>query len=145
MAFTVIYDACVLFPAPLRDLLIRLGYAGLVHARWTEQILDECFASLKARRPDLTEASLQRTRTLMNAAVRDSLVTGYEPLIEGLRLPDADDRHVLAAAIRAGAQVIVTSNLKDFPANGLLPFGIEARSPDDFVLQLLELAPGASA
>lgn len=145
MAFTVVYDACVLFPAPLRDLLIRVGHAGLVRARWTEQILDECFRSIKERRPDLSDASLLRTRALMNAAVRDSLVTGYEPLIEGLTLPDKDDRHVLAAAIRSGAQVIVTSNLQDFPPDALRDFGIEAQAPDTFVLNLLSLAPGAVA
>ncbi len=145
MAFTVVYDACVLFPAPLRDLLIRIGHAGLVRARWTEQILDEVFRNIRLRRPDLNDASLQRTRTLMSAAVRDSLVIGYEPLIEGLTLPDRDDRHVLAAAIRSGAQVIVTSNLKDFPSSALKAFGMEAQSPDEFVLNLLDLAPGAVA
>lgn len=145
MAFTVVYDACVLFPAPLRDLLIRLGHAGLVRARWTEQILDEAFRNIKLRRPELNDASLLRTRNLMNAAVRDSLVTGYEPLIDGLTLPDKDDRHVLAAAVRSGAQVIVTANLRDFPADVLKAFGIEAQSPDEFVLNLLDLAPGAVA
>jgi hypothetical protein len=70
----------------------------------------------------------------MNAAVRDCLVSGYEPLIEGLKLPDPADRHVLAAATKAGAQVIVTSNLKHFPAAGLRQWNVEAKSPDDFVL-----------
>ena len=77
---------------------------------------------------------MERTRALMCSAVRDSLVVGYEQLIDSLDLPGKDDRHVLAAAIRSGAQVIVTYNLKDFPAAALDPFGIEAQSPDDFVL-----------
>lgn len=81
----------------------------------------------------------------MNAAVRDSLVTGYEQLIDGLVLPDKDDRQVLAAAVRSGAQIIVTSNLRDFPDDALKAFGIEAQSPDEFVLNLLDLAPGAVA
>ncbi len=81
----------------------------------------------------------------MNAAVRDSLVTGYEELIDGLTLPDKDDRHVLAAAVRSGAQVIVTVNLKDFPDDILEEFGIEAQPPDEFVLNLIDLAPGAVA
>jgi hypothetical protein len=115
MAFTVVYDACVLFPAPLRDLLIRIGHAGLVRARWTGQILDEVFRTIRLRRPELNDASLHRTRTLMNAAVRDSLVTGYEPLIEGLTLPDRDDRHVLDAAIRSGAQVIAPRTSRTSP------------------------------
>jgi predicted nucleic acid-binding protein len=132
MAFTVIYDACVLYPAPLRDLLIRLAAKGLVRARWTDRILDESFRNILANRPDLLPGSLDRTRELMNRALRDVLVTGYEGLIEGLNLPDPDDRHVLAAAIRAGAQVIVTMNLDDFPESALAPFSVEALHPDDF-------------
>ena len=81
----------------------------------------------------------------MNAAVPDSLVTGFEQLIDGLDLPDPDDRHVLAAAVRAGAQAIVTANLSDFPAAKLTPYGMEAIHPDDFLLDLLDLAPGAIA
>ncbi|GAB3659851.1 hypothetical protein GCM10027589_21170 [Actinocorallia lasiicapitis] len=75
----------------------------------------------------------------MNSAIPGVLIDGYEALIEGLKLPDADDRHVLAAAIKAGAEVIVTSNLKDFPPDVLAPYGIEAKSPDDFVLDQLDL------
>ena len=69
----------------------------------------------------------------MNAAVRDCLVTGYEPLIPSLELPDPDDRHVLAAAINVNAQVIVTRNLRHFPNDRLMPWGVKAKSPDDFV------------
>src|SRR5262245_55545176 len=112
MAFTVIYDACVHYPAPVRDLFIRVGLVGIVRARWTEAILDECFRSILEQRPELKAAQLVRTRELMQRAIPDSTVTGYEHLIEGLTLPDPDDRHVLAAAIRAGAQSIVTFNLK---------------------------------
>src|SRR5688572_6989324 len=140
MAFTVIYDACVLYPAPLRDLLIRIGSKGLVHARWSDQILDESFRNILANRPDLSPAALDRTRDLMNRALRDVRVTGYEGLIDGLTLPDPDDRHVLAAAIRAGAQVIVTANLDDFPEPALTPFAVEAVHPDDFVTHQIDLA-----
>ena len=143
MTFTVVYDANVLFPAPLRDLLIRVALTGLVRARWTGEILDECFANVLRQRPDLSEASLCRTRELMNRAVRDCLVTGYEPLIAGLELPDPGDCHVLAAAIRAGAQAIITFNLKDFPDSVLAPLGIEAKHPDEFILETIDLAPGA--
>lgn len=142
MAFVVIYDANVLYPNPLRDLLIRVALAGLVQAKWTDQILDECFNAIKRTKPHLDEAKLDRTRQLMNNAVRDCLVEGYEPLIEALSLPDPDDRHILAAAIRCGAQVIVTFNLKDFPQSALEPFGIEAKHPDEFMLDLIDLAPG---
>jgi len=142
MAFRVVYDACVLYPAPLRDLLLRLAVTGIVQARWTETILEECFRNLLTNRPDLPAAALARTRHLMNRAVPDCIVTGYEGLIEGLSLPDADDRHVLAAAIRCGAQTIVTFNLSDFPRSKLLAFEVEAVHPDDFVLDLIDLGPG---
>ena len=79
----------------------------------------------------------------MVEAVPDCLVRGYETLIDGLKLPDPNDRHVLAAAIRAGAQVIVTSNLKDFPEADLTAYHVDAQDPDDFVSHLIDLAPGA--
>ena len=142
MPFVVIYDACVLYPAPLRDLLIRLAVKGLVRARWSVQILDECFRNVLANRPDLNASALQRTRDLMSRAIPDVLVTGHEGLIAGLDLPDPDDRHVLAAAIRAGAQVIVTANLSDFPDDKLESYAVEAQHPDEFILHLLDLAPG---
>ncbi len=143
MAFVVIYDACVLYPAPLRDLLIRVAQTGVVRATWSELILDECFRSILKRRPDLKAESLERTRDLMRQAAPDCIVSGHEGLIQGLSLPDEDDRHVLAAAIRAGAQAIVTFNLKDFPSPTLTPYQVEALHPDDFVLDLIDLSPGA--
>jgi predicted nucleic acid-binding protein len=139
MAFVVLYDANVLYGNTLRDLLIRIAMAGRIRARWSRGILDEMEDNLAANRPDIPRETLARLRRLMNAAVRDSLVEGYEPLIEGLKLPDPGDRHVLAAAIKCGAQVIVTSNLKDFPAQDMAVWGIEAKSPDDFVLDQIDL------
>lgn len=140
MAFVVLYDANVLYPSTLRDLLIRIAQAGLVQAKWTDQILDEVFRNLTANRPDLDPAKLARTRRLMNKAVRDCRVTGYEPLVEVLKLPDVIDRHVLAAAIKARAQVIVTNNLKDFPTDALEPWNMEAKSADDFILDQIDLS-----
>jgi len=142
MAFIVVYDACVLYPAPLRDLLVRVGMTGLVQVKWTDEILDECFRSILKKKPELTPERLERTRTLMNRAVRDVLVDGYQGLVDGLELPDEDDRHVLAAAIRCGAQTIVTANLKDFPTEALAPYDVEPLHPDRFLLDLLDLAPG---
>lgn len=141
MRFVVVYDACVLYPAPLRDLLMRLATSGLYAAHWTEQIHGEWTRNLLNNRPELAKA-LPRTVKLMNRAVPDALVTGHEPLIPALELPDPDDRHVLAAAIRAGAQLIVTFNLKDFPADTLARFGIEAVHPDTFLEQQFELNEG---
>ena len=97
--------------------------------------------NLLKNRPDLTREKLERTRHLMDKALPDALVTGYEPLIDSVELPDRDDRHVLAAAIRCDASVIVTLNLGDFPSQALGKFSIEAQHPDDFVLTLLETFP----
>lgn len=132
MAFVVLLDANVLYPAPLRDFLVTLATTGLYSAKWTEEIHDEWTRNLLEKRPELKSA-LARTRELMNRAVPDCLVTGYEPLMKGLVLPDPGDRHVVAAAIRCGAQIIVTHNLKDFPAGSLDPYGIEAMHPDEFL------------
>ncbi len=143
MAFVVLYDACVLYPAPIRDLLIRIANTGIVRVRWSERILDECFRSIVRDRPDLDAAMLERTRRLMCEAVPDCLVTGYEHLEEGLDLPDPNDRHVLAAAIRANAQAIITFNLRDFPDHVLTRYDIEAKHTDEFVLDSIDLAPAA--
>lgn len=103
MAFVVVYDACVLYPNTLRDLLIRIAQAGLCQAKWTAQILDETFSNLQADRPDPKSDALARTRELMIRAVRDCIVQGYESLVEAVDLPDPDDRHVLAAASEGSA------------------------------------------
>jgi predicted nucleic acid-binding protein len=141
--FTALYDSSVLYPAPLRDLLMRLALTDMFRARWADHIHDEWTRNVLKNRPDLTREKLQRTRDLMDAHVLDCLVTGYEDLIEGIQLPDPDDRHVLAAAVRTGAAVIVTFNLKHFPGDALAPYGIEAQHPDEFVTHLLDLSPGA--
>ncbi|MBF0588182.1 MAG: PIN domain-containing protein [Magnetococcales bacterium] len=142
-SFTVILDACVLYPAPLRDLLIGLATTNLFRARWTDQIHEEWTRNLLKNRPDLSLKQLQRTRNLMDAVVEDCLVSGYEQLIGGLRLPDNNDRHVLAAAIRSGAEVIVTFNQKDFPSEILDEFNIFTEHPDDFVMNLIDLNPAS--
>lgn len=138
-SFTAIYDACVLYPAPLRDLLLWLGLSGCFRARWSARIHEEWKRNLLANRPDLTRAQLDRTSSAMDLAIADSVVTDYASLVEGLTLPDPDDRHVLAAAIRCGAGVIVTFNLKDFPADALRPYGIEAQHPDEFIENIADL------
>ncbi|WP_036921628.1 PIN domain-containing protein [Propionicicella superfundia] len=137
----VVYDANVLYPSTLRDVLIRVGLAHLVQPKWTDQILDEMFRNLRANRPD--PVRLDRTRRLMNDAIRDVTVTGHEHLIDQLDLPDPDDRHVLAAAIHAEAQVIVTRNLRDFPADRLSTWGVHAQHPDDFLTGLHQDHPDA--
>lgn len=144
MSFIVVYDANVLYPNTLRDLLIRIAQQPhLVQAKWTRKILDEMLGALRRNRPDIDEAKAERLRERMNAAVRDCLVEGYEPLIDILELPDPDDRHVLAAAIKVNAQLIVTRDRKDFPPKVLAEWGIRPKHPDDFVRDVLDLDPQA--
>jgi hypothetical protein len=122
---------------------MHLACAGLVRAHWTDAIHEEWVRNLLADRPDLTRAQLARTRALMDRAVPDALVRGYEPRVPALELPDPDDRHVLAAAIEAGAEVIVTANLSDFPRPALEPHGIRAVPPDEFIAGLFDADPDA--
>lgn len=138
-----LYDANVLYPASLRDLLIRLARTGIVGARWTERIQDEWISNLLRNRPDLTAAQLTRTRRLMEAAVPGAVVEDFEHRIPHLNLPDQNDRHVLAAAIETEADVLVTFNTKDFPAEIVAEHGIEVKDPDTFVLGMLVLRPEA--
>lgn len=113
--YTALYDACVLYPAPLRDLLLQLSLSHLFRARWSASIHDEWIRNVLQDRPDLTSEQLNRTRSLMDAAVPDALVRGYAKLVATLELPDPEDRHVLVAAICGRCDVIVTFNLRDFP------------------------------
>lgn len=123
----------MLYPAPLRDLLVQLATTGIYRAKWTDAIHEEWTRNVLQNRPDLDPAALARTRKLMNAAVLDCLVDGYDVLIPSVALPDPHDRHVLAAAIHRSADVIVTLNLKDFPAAVLQAHNVEAVHPDDFI------------
>jgi hypothetical protein len=116
MTPVAVYDACVLYPSPLRDFLIRVAIEDLVVARWSARILDEVFRNIAVNRPDLDTARLARTRDRMCAAVLDCVVEGSEDIEAAITLPDPDDRHVVAAAIRAGAGSVITLNLRDFPA-----------------------------
>lgn len=125
---------------------MSLATTDLFRARWSSHIHEEWIRAVLERNKgnqNVTRERLERTRLLMDTAVLDSVVTGYEELIDGLTLPDPKDRHVLAAAIRAGAEVIITFNLTHFPATALAEFDIHAEHPDQFVSQLLDLDAGA--
>ena len=139
--FTALFDAFVLYPAPLRDLLMELALTDLFRAKWTNEIHDEWIRNLLKNRPDLTLERLQITRDKMNLHIQDSLVENYQSLIPLLALSDQDDRHVLAAAICARADVIITFNLSDFPPESVEIYGIEAQHPDEFISHLIDLAP----
>ena len=103
--YSVILDACVLYPAPLRDLLLRLTLTDIYKAHWTDDIHEEWMRAL-LRNGRFKRVDLERTKELMDSHVWDAKVSGYESLIETIKLPDPDDRHVLAAAIRCNADAI---------------------------------------
>jgi hypothetical protein len=121
-----VLDACVLFVAVPRDVLLELGAAGLYWPKWTEQIHAEWMTGLSRARPDISPAKIDALRRAIDASAQDCLVDGYQPLISGLSLPDVDDRQVLAAAIHCHADLIVTFNTRDFPRVGLHPAGCES-------------------
>jgi predicted nucleic acid-binding protein len=139
LAFTAFFDANVLYGNAVRSLLVTLAQTDLFRAKWSLEVHSEWLKHLKANRPDLDPVKLDGVRDRMIAAVPDSLVFGYEPLIKTLKLPDAKDRHVLAAAIKGRADVIVTFNVKDFPAGILRAYDMHAETPDEFIMHLESL------
>ena len=122
---------------------MELACCDLFRARWSPDIHEEWISSVLEDRPDLTRDRLNRTRELMDEHIRDCIITDYEPLIDTVDLPDPNDRHVLAAAIRGRVDVIVTYNLKDFPAEVLTNYDLEAQHPDEFIMHLADLHPAA--
>lgn len=138
-SIVAVLDANVLYPAPLRDFLLRLAESGLYIPKWSDDIHEEWTRNLLINRGDLKRSQLERTRQFMDQAFDESNVKGYKSLIEGLHLPDKDDRHVLAVAIRSEADIIVTFNKKDFPGKALKSYGIDVQAPDEFVMNLLKI------
>jgi len=122
-------DACVLYPPSLRDLLMRLAADEAYYPRWPSEIQSEWVRNVLANKPATSETQLERTRRLMEQVDPDCLVTGYEPHISTLLLPDPNDRHVLAAAIESDAAVIVTYNLSDFPDTALQAYAPTRHCP----------------
>jgi hypothetical protein len=140
VAFSALFDACVLYPQVMRDVLLSLARTGQFRARWTIRIREEWTAALLAQHPEW-ETKLKRTHEQMETAVPDAVITEYEALEDCLDLPDANDKHVLAAAIVGRADVIVTTNIKHFPPSGLSPYKIDAQHPDEFISHVLTLDP----
>lgn len=138
--FVVILDANVLYPFRTRDVLLTFAQLGLFRARFTDDIMDEWTRHLIANKPDL-ETSVRKQVDAIKDAFEECFVVGYEPLIDGLALPDLDDRHVLAAAIKCSAQVIVTENHKDFPDDVLDDHDLITLSADDMLANTFDLFP----
>lgn len=138
MSFVVLLDTNVLYPAHLRDTLLRLAERGLFVPRWSDEILEELDRNLL--KADIPAAAIKRLTHAMNGAFADAAVEGYAGLV-GSMTCDERDRHVLAAAVRADADALVTFNLRDFPEDSVDGLGIEVVHPDTFLLDLLDLAP----
>jgi len=129
-----VLDACVLYPAVLRDTLLRSSNRGLYHCHWTDRILEEVRRNLVAS-GRTTEAQAEWLLATIRDKFQDGEVSGYDSLIDAM-INDPKDRHVAAAAVACQAQVIVTINLRHFPAQAIEPFGVEAQSPDTFLTHL---------
>lgn len=138
MAFVALLDANVLYPVWLRDALLRIAETGVFQVRWSERILDEAQRNIKANRPDLEPSAVDKTFEDMKEAFEDAMVTGYENL-EPSMTNHPKDRHVLAAAVVGRADVIVTENLNDFPAEACDAYNVEVQHPDVFLSNQWEL------
>jgi len=137
--FTCVLDTCVIYPIDIRDLLLWFAYFELYSPKWSQTIFDELTAVMIEKGMSSEKAKIQIER--VNTAFPDAMVTNYEYLITTLSLPDKRDCHVLAAAIKSGADLIVTNNLKDFDSNYLSGFGLQAKSADDFITDTIDLNP----
>lgn len=145
--YTALIDACVLVSAPRRDLLLTLAEAEFFRLRWSRNIISETQSALRRifaeRDFQDHDARAARAVAAMQAAFPEALVDdqeGLKPLTFGL--PDANDEHVLSAAVQTQAQAIVTDNLADFPSAILSPLNIEARTADDFIADTIALDEG---
>ena len=142
--YTVVLDACVLAPVLKRDILLSLAEAEFFRPQWSPRVLSEVQGAIEdmlvKRGSDDPSARALASVSRMRAAFEEAQVDGYEPIEAGLQgLPDAEDAHVIAAAVRVSASTIVTDNLRDFPDSILGPLGIEARSCDEFVADTIDL------
>lgn len=134
-------DANVLHPAFTRGALLWFADERLFRPAWSAGVMEEWRRSLLRRRPDLQEAQLDAQWQIMDEQFPDANVAAHDALVEALELPDKDDRHVLSAAIVGKCHGIITSNLKDFPADRLRPFNMEVIHPDDFIVNIIDLHP----
>lgn len=141
--YTAFIDANVFYGARLRSLVLFVASTKIFRVRWSEKVHDEWIDALvaKLKKPSITKEELQITRNAMNQAIPDSVVSGYQHLETGLKLPDPKDNHILAAAICTHASTIVTFNLKHFPIDYLREFNIDATHPDQFLCDAFNLAP----
>lgn len=139
--FTAVLDTNVIYPVWLRDLLLWLAQYDMYRPAWSEKIMVEFEAVVRRKHPKMDEAKVARITNAMCEAFPQAMVENYHGLIDTLELDDEDDRHVLAAAIKVNANVLVTNNTKDFPPEYCDQYGVTVKSPDDFLCDLIDLDP----
>jgi predicted nucleic acid-binding protein len=140
-SFGVVLDACVLIPASIRDTLLRAAQKGMYRLHWSDLILEEVGRNLVNKRMTTEEGALYLFEKIQEAFPQ-ARVRSFESLIPSMT-NDEKDRHVLAVAVVSNSQVIVTSNIRDFPEASLSPFGVRTQTPDQFLTHLLHLNPQA--
>lgn len=140
MPFSALLDANVLVPNVLRDTLLRVAEDDLYRPLWSREILAETRRTIMRLHPTINAERLDATFVAMNNTFADAMVTGHDSLIPDMR-NDSGDRHVLAAAVTGRADVIITNNVKHFPASAVDPLHIEVMRPDRFLCLQFDLAP----
>jgi|SRR5215475_7405675 len=136
-----VFDACILYPFHLRNIVVQAAVDRLVDARWTDAIHDEWIRNLIVDVPSIPIERLHATRRLMSDALPTATVSGHEKHIPEVTLPDPHDRHVVAAGIAAKAKLILTWNLRHFPENELKKFDLRRMTPDEFLCDLFDKGP----
>lgn len=139
MSFPALLDTCTLYGGYLCDTLLRLAEAETFRPLWSAEILAELDRNLRKR--GIPSRSVEWRISEMRRVFPHAEVTGYEPLV-GSMTCDEKDRHVLAAAVRARAEVLVTFNVRDFPAETTAAYDVEVVDTDGFLLDQLDLYPG---
>ncbi|MCB9317540.1 MAG: PIN domain-containing protein [Lewinellaceae bacterium] len=137
--FTCVLDTNVMLPIEVRDLLFWFAHDDLYTPKWSKHIFDEWEDVM--RRKNVPETEIRKRIGWANQAFPDAMVENYEVLLDGLNLPDPKDRHVLAAAIKTSANIIVTNNLKDFPEAYIATYGLSAKNADTFLTETIDLNP----
>lgn len=138
--FTCVLDTNVIYPIDIRDLLFWFAHYDLFTPKWSKHIFSEWESVMRGK--GIAGHEIKKRLSKAQMAFPDALVDNYEPLVKTLELPDEKDRHVLAAAIKTNANIIVTNNIKDFPAAYLASFGLSAKTADDFITDTIDLNNG---
>lgn len=137
--FSCVLDTNIIYPIEIRDIIFWFAFYDLFTIKWSHHVFTEWVEVM--RRKNVSEKDIQQRIANANAAFPDAQVNNYEELIDNLDLPDPNDRHVLAAAIKTNASIIVTNNVKDFPQEYLSKFSIKAQTADEFLTDIIDLNP----